>query len=308
VNPLGLVVNSGVLDTQVVYDMGAVGTTSSSNNRLISGTGGTITNTTLTNRSLVLGSREDATSYSATYQGNIAGTLSVVMGSADRKTNTYRQTFTGSNTYTQNTLVRAGTLIINGGHTGAGNYAVNGKTFDTVVGQEGAADGILGGNGAISLASASNTFRVENTSTTGSRGVLYPGGDNSDTGTLTVTLANTNGLTLGDNSVLRLDIGSGSASDKLAINGSFSLTGTSNTLDLLSLTGAWDGSTYTIVTWTGAFNGGTFDTISGLGSGYTVNYLANSITLSIPEPSTVLLLIGSLAAIGLTHRRFSRRQ
>jgi hypothetical protein len=103
-------------------------------------------------------------------------------------------------------------------------------------------------------------------------------------------------------SVLRLDIGGVGNSDRLDIWGDLNIFGTNTTLDLKSLSGAWDGSTYTILTFTGTRTG-TFSSIVGLDSGYQINYLSESITLSlIPEPSSVLLILSAGIALLVCRR------
>ncbi len=101
--------------------------------------------------------------------------------------------------------------------------------------------------------------------------VLRPGASGTDTATLTLgsnAIATT--VNLNNFSFLRLDIGAGGASDRLALFGNLNIL-TGSTLDLLSLSGAFDGSSYTLATFTGTRTG-TFDTVTGLQNGYEIVY------------------------------------
>jgi hypothetical protein len=122
-----------------------------------------------------------------------------------------------------------------------------------------------------------------------------------------VVTSGTGGVVFGDKSIFALEIGSVGASDQLAITGgAIDLTSSSDKLDLTSLAGAFDGSTYTIATFDQNLGGGTFNTVTGLPPNYRIAYDPTSIRLfAVPEPST---LTTSLFGLGLlTGMRRSRR-
>jgi autotransporter-associated beta strand protein len=280
----GLDINAGTVDLQ--------NGTTTTNNRL-SGTGGILTNTSITTRTVVSGS---GSTPNYEFSGTITGNLNYQKGRPNFQ-DTNRQTLSGSNTYTGTTTVNTGTLLVMGSHTGGANYLVRSSTNNSHT-----VEGVLGGTGSITLANSSNTFTIEGFAAN-RRGVIYAGANNTDTGTLTLgssTVATT--VNFNAHSVLRLDIGGVGNSDRLDIWGDLNIFGTNTTLDLKSLTGAWDGSTYTILTFTGTRTG-TFSSIVGLDSGYQINYLSESITLSlIPEPSSVLLILSAGIALLVCRR------
>ena len=160
----------------------------------------------------------------------------------------------GDNNYAGTTAVTDGTLLVNGTHTGGGAYTVD-------------AIGTLGGTGSTASAVTVN-------------GTVAPG---SSIGTLTVGAA-----TFADDSDLVIELGSAGASDRLAVVGTLDL---SSLLDTLTLTGAADGSSYTLATY-GAL-AGTFNTVAGLPANYVLSYGSgtnDAITLTlVPEPGTLAL-------------------
>ncbi|NJK93181.1 MAG: PEP-CTERM sorting domain-containing protein [Blastochloris sp.] len=283
-----LAVNAGTLE--LTGNLGNGGTSGSGG---LTGSG-TITASGGTRTLHVLGR---GTPLDSTFSGSIQSTINLVKGRTEQN-DTGTLTLTGTNTYSGTTIARTGTIRVMGTHTGGDNYSINGHTTATT------ASGVLAGTGTIVLADNTKTFSIGDGDVDGSSGVLYPGADNTDTGVLTLGSSGINtSVNFNTDGILRLDIGASGNSDRVNIFGNLDLSNSGDTLELLSLAGAWGGSTYTIATFTGTLSG-TFNNVIGLDSGYVVNYLGNSITLSaIPEPSTYLLLGGGLAMIYLLRRR-----
>ena len=157
-------------------------------------------------------------------------------------------------TYTGMTTVSEGTLIVNclsGSGTGTGAVSVS-------------AGAVLGGFGVLS-----GPVSVS--------GSISPG---PSTATLT-----TGALSLGGSYACDID---GMGADKLAVNGDLDLTGAA-----LSITVGGGGatqSTYVIATYTGTLTG-TFSSVSGIPSGYSLNYNtgAKQIEIALPTGYTTWL-------------------
>ncbi len=115
----------------------------------------------------------------------------------------------------------------------------------------------------------------------------------------------TGGVIFGSQSVFVVDIGPAGASDLLAIAGGYiDLTGATDTLNLNSLGGGFDGSAYTIASFTQNLGGGTFNTVTGLPANYVVSYTPTAIMLlPVPEPSTWGFGIQALAMLVWWRRR-----
>ncbi len=195
-----------------------------------------------------------------------------------------------SNFYDGNTIVSAGTLLVNGSIIGGGNVTV-------------ASGAALGGNGSLDGASAIS-------------GSLRPG--DGGIGTLTI-VADT---TWNAGNAWQFDLGTSAASLALAASGS-------STQDMLDLTGGVDflkgtGSSfvfdfdntgsvgwYKLVDWDGSTTFSALDfTATNVGSGlagtFTVDATTSALYLNvnvIPEPSTALLLGGGLMFVMLMRRR-----
>ena len=193
-------------------------------------------------------------------------------------------TLTGTNSYTGNTNVNQGTLVIKG--------SISTSLLTTV--QSGAA---LGGSGTVGAATVG--------------GILAPG---NSIGTLTATgdvTWNNNDAWVFELGVASLNLAAasgGSDNDLLNITGAGSDflkgTGSSFTFDFAN-TGAvgW----YKLVDWTGTTNFvGTDFSTTGLTSGLTGTFTVDSGTSAlylniVPEPSAALL--GTLGLLGLLRRR-----
>jgi fibronectin-binding autotransporter adhesin len=228
-----------------------------------------------------------------TFSGGITGTAGIT------KTGAGTLILSAAGTYTGNTTVNAGTLLVSnstGSATGTGNVTVNG------------AGTLLGGTGIIT-----GTVTLGNV-TPGA--IINPGpvgtnGTASSVGTLTI-----GALTLTGANTLHIDASGTLAAnwDKLVANGA--TLGSTSTLQLSianSLTFAW-GSQYTLIdnTSLSAISG----TFSGIAEGgtYTFNgyeFLAtyaggdgnDLVFTAVPEPATWIGAALALGAIGFTQWR-----
>jgi hypothetical protein len=203
----------------------------------------------------------------ATYNGNIAGLGSVVLGSLGTK-----QTFTGTNTYTGTTTIVAAELAIDGITSGQGNYFVGSSSSTN--------SSVLSGRGTIGLSTGALVSLVPG-GTGGSR--LAPGASGG-IGTLTVNASGAGGVSFGNSGIFEVQVGPNGSSDRLAINGgSIVLSGSADKLALSSVAGGFDGTDYTIATFAQNAGGGVFNIVEGLPSGYVVEYNATSIRLVAPQ-------------------------
>ena len=170
----------------------------------------------------------------------------------------------GDNAYAAATNINAGTLELNGAHTGAGACTVAGGAT-------------LSGTGSTSAAVTAD-------------GTIAPG---NSPGALTVGSLDLNGS-------LAYEI-DGAASDLLVVTGALDITGA--TLAITDLGGGWTEEAYVIAQYgslTGTFSGG----VTGLDAGYHVEYDYNGgteIAAVVPEPATMSLL--TLGAVVMMRRR-----
>ncbi len=289
-NPGPLQLNGGTVDYQ-----NSVGTGNGAFKVVGSSSLAVVTNSTGTTKTLHFGYGGGG---SATFAGSITGNLNVINGRTNAATSGIDQVFTSTSasTYSGTTTINNGVFTINGSHIGGGNYAVNSQS-------SGSGNGQLGGSGLVVLADSAKTFNFTGSGAT-AQAILWPGEDNTDTTDLTLgSLGVATTVNLNANSVLRVDVGAASSADRVDILGDLNLNAGS-TLDLLSLGGAFDGSSYVITSYSGTRTG-TFGTVNGLGAGYSIDYGTGSnsvITLAIPEPASM----GLLAATGLLALRRRR--
>jgi autotransporter-associated beta strand protein len=200
---------------------------------------------------------------------------------------------TGSNTYggrstTQGgTRVQAGTLLVDN-TSGAGT----GKGYVSV-----SAGATLGGMGSIGGLESSPIANVSLSGTSGDPAVLAPGSINETTGahiigTLTVgSVAQTNNVTFGAYSTLKINFDTTGHCDKLVVNGTLALDATTDKLWLnIADYDALKPGTYTLATFNQlATPGSTFDLVDKPASG-TLVYTANSIEYTVHHKRTVIVV------------------
>lgn len=213
---------------------------------------------------------------STTYSGVMSGTGSLV------KIGSGTLTLSGSNAFTGDTTISAGTVLLSGaGKVGDGNVVVNGALNIT-----GITGSIYALTGSQTLSGAGTIFASGKTLSVA--GTLAPG---NSPGTLTVD----GGFSLENTAVSNFEINGTSAGqfDQLVVNGDLTLSGT---LNLSTGFGAGLGDTVDLFNWTTL--SGTFASITGtdLGGGLSWDtsalYTNGAITV-VPEPSTVHVLIFS---------------
>ncbi len=233
---------------------------------------GSIANGTFT-RTLQLGGTSDDNIVTGVIT-NGSGVMTI------NKIGTSTWTFEEANTYTGNTTVSGGTLLLNnasGSGLGTGNAVVN-------------ATGTLGGTGGFT-----------GNATINANGALAPGGNG-----VIESLA-TGNLTFANNAIYNYDYLAGSG-DLTEVTGNL-LFGANLTLNLNSLDGYVHAGNYVLFTYTGAdptlpnfdinfVNGG------GIASVF-VNADTNEVilALSVPEPATAALGVIGLASLMLRRRR-----
>lgn len=234
---------------------------------------------------------------STTFSGGITGTAGIT------KTGAGTLILSAAGTYTGNTTVNAGTLLVTnptGSATGTGNVTVNGSGT------------LLGGTGTIS-----GTVTLGNV-TPGA--VINPGPAGANGTAASVGTLTTGALTLTGANTLHIDASGTLTSDwdKLVANGV--TLGSTSTLQLSiasGLTFAW-GSQYILIdntslsaisgTFSGIAEGGTY-TFDGYQ--FTASYVGGNgndlVLVAIPEPGTWLCALLTLGAVAFAQRRRLRR-
>ena len=250
--------------------------------------------------------------------GTNGGFIAVTKGGSNT------QVFSGTNTYSGQTLVNAGALLINGSHI----ESTNGAGFGTTTGHFQVESGAtLGGSGLIAaMSSTANASMV----LVKSGGYLAPGGEVSP-GTLrldgqNITGSGTRVLNMASGAKFKFDLaGDGLSSDMVSFYNyaAGDLTLNSNQIDF-TLSGALQEGNYTVSLFKFYSDSGTTLTNSGITNGLAIGTLdpgisgaafvynsgGNSIDLTysvVPEPSTVTLLAAGFCAMLFVLRRRQMR-
>jgi autotransporter-associated beta strand protein len=206
--------------------------------------------------------------------GEIAG--AIVDNSSTNKTSVSKfgvgtWTLSGANTYTGNTAINSGTVLVNGNNTGAtGNVSVSGT---------------LGGIGTIGGNTTVNSGGIVTGATAGTAGTL---GFNGKT------------LAIGASGTFSVDIG-GVTSDELSNIGTLDLSAAGDILSFNALS-SLTANSYTLATY--GSETGIFNTVNNLPSGYALQYNSTELDLvSVPEPGTWIAGVLVLASLAASQRK-----
>jgi fibronectin-binding autotransporter adhesin len=247
---------------------------------------------------LAVGSAGGSGTFSGVLQNGTAGNpLSLT------KLGAGTQTLSGTNTYTGATTVAAGTLAVSGSISGSSSITVQG----------GATLDVSAVGGGFVLGSAQTLRGAGNVAgATTVNGTLAPGvAPTASPGTLTFNST----LAFGSASAVALEIGGTGAGqfDKVAGVTNLTLDGTIT----VTLFGGFIptlGNRFDVLDWTGTLNASGFTVatdlvLPGLGADYTwdtSSFLADGTLAVVPEPASAVLLLGSLALVGVRRRRGAR--
>jgi autotransporter-associated beta strand protein len=215
----------------------------------LQGAGGTLTMELNTRRTTIINT---AASTSYDFAGSITnGSATKIL--AITKSGLGTQILSGNNTYTGNTTVSAGTLLVNG--------SLSSSTTDLV---DINANGTLGGNGTIN--------RPVNVA---ANALLAPG--NNAVGNLTVS-----SLSMDPASTYTCELGASNTSDRIRVTGNATIDGT------LALAGTITPGTYRVLTCTGTLTDNGF-VITGLPQDFTATVAVASGNVDLVLTSTVSL-------------------
>jgi len=192
-----------------------------------------------------IGARGENSIFSGIFQNSV-GTTTLT------KTGVGTLTLTATNTYSGATTVNGGILNITGSlNSNSGAVAVNNG-------------GTLAGTGTVARAT-----------TVASGGVISPGNGGSGVGTLTLS----GGLTLNTGAALNMELGGTATSDKIAVSGTFSSSGTT-LINLTTLVNFSGFGTYPIITGASGISASNF-ALGTTPSGFPCTLVANGSTLSV---------------------------
>ncbi len=237
-----------------------------------SGSGGTVTSSVAGTPTLTVGGLNTDTSFAGIIQNGSATSVALT------KIGSGTQTLSGVNTYTGDTNINGGNLIVSGSIAGAVNVNSGGTL--------GAGSGTIGG-----------------VTTVETNGTLYPGVTTSTTHPLTLN----NNVAFQDGSTYKINLDGSGNSDLLSITGGLTL-GSNDTLTLNLISGSLSG-TYTIATFT-AGETGTFANVDPqiAANSYHVVYGPTSIQLeAVPEPGTWAMMLGGFGTL-IVFQRGRRRK